>query len=153
MGGGTERVQPEDGGLHQVQGVHPKEERAQRAPFYNGYIYRELKLGSYMRRQITEARLLSRFKKLFGGPEETIVAIGDFEHRKHRKFKELVKGKGFRTLFRKAGYSVYLVDEFRTSCRCSACGGEWATPKTFRVCESESPVSNRQYPAPWTSQV
>ncbi len=36
-----------------------------------------------MRRLITEARLLSRFKKLFGGP---------------------VKGKGFRTLFRKAGY-------------------------------------------------
>ncbi len=31
---------------------------------------------------------------------------------------------------------MYLVDEFRTSCRCSACGGEW---KTFRVCESDSP--------------
>jgi hypothetical protein len=95
-----------------------------------------------MRRQITEALLLSRFKKLFGGPEETIVAIGDFEQRKHRKFKEPIKGKGFRTLFRKAGYGVYLVDEFRPSCvstrRCSACGGEWAKPKTFRVCESDS---------------
>ena len=109
---------------------------ARLAPFYNEYIFRKLKLGSYMRRQITEARLLSRFKKLFGGPEETIVAIGDFEQRKHRKFKEPAKGKGFRTLFRKAGYGVYLVDEFRTSCRCSACGGEC---KTFRVCENPRP--------------
>jgi hypothetical protein len=109
---------------------------ARLAPFYNAYIFRKLKLGSYMRRQITEARLLARFKKLFGGPDETVVAIGDFEQRKHRKYKEPVKGKGFRTLFRKAGYEVYLVDEFRTSCRCSACGGEC---KTFRVCENPRP--------------
>jgi hypothetical protein len=109
---------------------------ARLAPFYSAYIFRKLKLGSYMRRQITEARLLARFKKLFGGPGETIVAIGDFEQRKHRKYKEPVKGKGFRTLFRKAGYGVYLVDEFRTSCRCSACGGEC---KTFRVCENPRP--------------
>jgi hypothetical protein len=44
--------------------------------------------------------------------------------------------KGFRTLFRKAGYGVYLVDEFRTSCRCSACSGEC---KTFRWCENPRP--------------
>jgi hypothetical protein len=98
--------------------IQKKNERealnARLAPFYNAYIFRKLKLGSYMRRQITDARLLSRFKKPFGGPEETIVAVGDFEQRKHRKFKEPVKGKGFRTLFRKAGYKVYL-DEFRTS--------------------------------------
>lgn len=41
------------------------------------------------------------------------------------KFKEPIKGKGMRTLFRRNGYSTYLVDEFRTSCRCSNCeGGE-----------------------------
>ena len=115
------------------------EVNARLAPFYSAYIFRKLKLGSYslqLRRQITEARLLARFKKLFGGPEETIVAIGDFEQRKHRKYKEPIKGTGFRTMFRKAGYGVYLVDEFRTSCRCSACGGEC---KTFRVCENPRP--------------
>ena len=109
---------------------------ALQAPFYSEYIFRKLKLGGYMRRQITEARLLARFKKLFDGPESTIVAIGDFDQRKHRKHHEPVKGKGFRTLFRKAGYDVYLVDEFRTSCRCSACGGEC---KTFRACENPRP--------------
>jgi hypothetical protein len=73
--------------------------------------------------EITEARLLARFNKPLGGPDETIVTIGDFEQRKHRKYKEPIKGKGFRTLFRKASYGVYLVDELRTSCPCSACSG------------------------------
>ena len=111
---------------------------AKLAPFYGEYIFRKLKFGSYIRRQITEDRLLKRFKKLFGSGKETIIAIGDFEQRQHRKFKEPVKGKGFRTLFRKAGYSVYLVDEFRTSCRCSACE-EHGECKTFRTCENPRP--------------
>jgi hypothetical protein len=106
------------------------------APFYNEYIFRKLKFGGYIRRQITEARLLKRFEKLFGNGKDTVIAIGDFEQRQHCKFKEPIKGKGFRTLFRKAGYEVYLVDEFRTSCRCSACHGEC---KTFRKCENPRP--------------
>lgn len=109
--------------------------------FYNQYLFRKLKLGSYMRRQITEANMLNRFKKLFGNPEETIIAFGDFEQKQHRKFKEPTKGKGFRDLFRKAGYNVYLVDEFRTSCRCSSCEGEC---KTFRECNN---------PRPWRSGI
>lgn len=91
------------------------------APFYNHWLFRKLKLGSYMRRQITEARMLKRFQSLFGSPQQAVICIGDWEQKQHRKFKEPVKGKGFRTLFRKAGYKVYLVDEFRTSKKCSAC--------------------------------
>jgi transposase-like protein len=49
------------------------------ASFYNEYIFRKLKLGGYIRRQITEARLIKRFKKLFGSPKETVITIGDFE--------------------------------------------------------------------------
>ena len=41
--------------------------------------------------------------------------------------KELTKGKGFRNLFRQNCYKVYLVDEFRTSCRCSK----------FEICKCE----------------
>ena len=43
------------------------------------------------------------------------------------------KGKGFRSLLRKAGYPVYLVDEFRTSCQCSHCQTEGAKCEKFRV--------------------
>ena len=39
------------------------------------------------------------------------------------KYLDPTKGKGFRDLFRKYGYKVYLVDEFKTSCKCSKCLG------------------------------
>jgi hypothetical protein len=63
------------------------------------------------------------------------VCIGDWEQNHHRKFKEPVKGKGFRTVFRKVGYKVYLVDKFCTSCRCSACNEHMVCP-TFRECDN-----------------
>jgi transposase len=37
------------------------------------------------------------------------------------KYKEPTIGRGVRKLFKKAGFQTYLVDEFRTSCRCSKC--------------------------------
>jgi transposase len=101
--------------------------------FYQRYIFRKLKLGGYMRRQKTESMMMKRFKKIFGSPEETIIGIGEFEQKQHRKFKEPIKGKGFRTLFRRHGYEVYLVDEHKTSCRCANCGSE---TKTFRWCQN-----------------
>jgi len=77
--------------------------------------------------------MMKRFKKMFGSPEETIIAIGDFEQKQHRKFKEPIKGKGFRCLFRRYGYRVYLVDKHKTSCRCANCGCETTT---FRWCQN-----------------
>jgi predicted metal-dependent hydrolase len=109
------------------------------SPFYEEQIYRKLKLGSYMLRQKTEAKMLKRFEQLFGKPEDTIIGIGDFEQQQHCKFKEPVKGKGFRTLLRKQGYKVYLVNEFRTSCMCSACEGNC---ETFRHCKNPRPWKN-----------
>ena len=55
------------------------------------------------------------------------------------RFKEPVKYKGFRELFRKAGYKIYLVDEFRTSCRCSAYCIEEGICSTFRECDNPKP--------------
>ena len=109
------------------------------APFYNQYIFRKLKLGSYSRRQITEARMLKRFEKLFGPPDKVVICIGDWEQNQHRKFMEPVKGKGFRNRFRRAHYKVYLVDEFRTSCKCSACESEDGICSTFRKVDNLRP--------------
>jgi hypothetical protein len=61
--------------------------------------------------------MVKRFKEKFGSGEESVILIGDFEQRKQMKYKEPTKGKTIRTLFKKNGYKVYLVDEFRTSCR------------------------------------
>ncbi len=93
--------------------------------FYNKQLFRKLKLNGYWNRQKNEYKMINNFKKIFGNPEDTIVCIGDYEQRKHMKYKEATKGKGIRTFFRKNGYKVFLVDEFRTSCKCSKCeGGE-----------------------------
>jgi hypothetical protein len=67
--------------------------------------------------------MVRNFKKAFGNPEEVVICIGDWKQRKQMKFKEPTLGKGIRTLFRKNNYKVFLVDEFRTSCKCSNCNG------------------------------
>ena len=105
--------------------------------FYEKYIFRKLKLSGYINRLKSEQRLINRFTKIFGTPENTIITIGDFEQRKHRKFKEPIKGKGFRTLLRKNGFQVFMVDEFRTSCKCSNCEG--GSCEKFRMVVNPKP--------------
>ena len=91
--------------------------------FYNKYIFRKLKLNGYMNRLKNEQKLMNKFQKVFGDKNDVVVCFGDFEQQKHMKYKEPIKGKGMRTLFRKSGYETYLVDEFRTSCKCCNCNG------------------------------
>jgi hypothetical protein len=62
--------------------------------------------------------MINKFKKIFGDTNGIVVCFGDFEQRKHMKYKEPIKGKDIRSLFKKSGYDIYLVDEFRTSCKC-----------------------------------
>lgn len=108
--------------------------------FYEKYIFRKLKLNGYWNRQRSEQRMINRFKEIFGDSENTIICIGDFEQRKHRKFKEPTKGKGFRTIFRKNNYQVYLADEFRTSSKCSNC--EEGECIKFRKCRNPKPFQS-----------
>ena len=107
--------------------------------FYEGEISRKFKLHSFVNRKKTEQKMINRFMKLFGTPDEVVIGFGDFEQTQHRKYKEPVKGKGFRTLFRKCGYQIFLVDEFRTSCKCSHCEGNVST---FRDCINPRPWKN-----------
>ena len=123
---------------------------ARLAPFYNEYIFRKLKLRSYMRRQITEARLLARFKKLFDGPESTIVAIGDFDQRKHRKHHEPVKGKRIPDAVPQGG--LRRVPRGRVSYQLPLQRLRRRVQDVQGVREPAT-VSNRQCPAPWTSPV
>ena len=47
------------------------------------------------------------------------------------------RGKSIRSLFRHNGYKLYLVDEFRTSCKCSKCDG--GNCKNFMVRKNPKP--------------
>ena len=89
--------------------------------FYEKYIFRKLRLQSYRNTKKSEQKMINQFKKIFGNENDVVVCFGDYEQKQHMKFKEATKGKGMRTLFRKAGFQTYLVDEFRTSCMCSKC--------------------------------
>ena len=89
--------------------------------FYEKYIFRKLRLQSYRNTKRSEQKMLNNFKRIFGNEKDVVVCFGDYEQKHQMKFKEATKGKGMRTLFRKAGFQTYLVDEFRTSCMCSKC--------------------------------
>jgi hypothetical protein len=104
--------------------------------FYEQKIFRKLKWNTFMNRKRSEHKMINRFKEKFGSSSDTIIGFGDWEQKKQMKYKEPTKGIGMRNLFRKAGYQVYLVDEFRTSCRCSKCEGECVK---FKECQNPRP--------------
>jgi len=106
-------------------------------PFYQRYLFRKLRLNGYWNRLRCDQRMINSFAKKFGKAEDVVVCIGDYEQRENKKFCEPIKGKGFRALFRRYGYRLFLVDEFRTSCRCSACGGKCST---FRKRRNPKPM-------------
>ena len=91
--------------------------------FYSREIFRKFKLDTFINIQRDEQNMINEFKAKYGNPNEVVICFGDFEQKKHMKFKEPTKGKGMRTVFRKNKYEVYLVDEFRSSCMCSKCEG------------------------------
>ena len=105
--------------------------------FYEKSIFRKLKLNGYVNRKRNEQKMLNKFRKIFGTPDKVIIVAGDFEQKKHMKFKEPVKGRGIRTLFKNNGYKLFLVDEFRTSCKCAKCEG--GDCKKFMLRESPKP--------------
>ena len=105
--------------------------------FYAKQLFRKLKFGRYINAKRNEQKMISNFKKMYGNPDEVVICIGDWEQRKQMKYKEPTLGKGMRTLFRRNKYQVYLVDEHKTSCRCSKCEG--GVCEKFMVRENPRP--------------
>ena len=84
---------------------------------YQKTIYRTLRWYKYINTQRTEAKMINNFKKIFGDTDNTLVVFGDWSESHHRKYHEPTKGKGMRRIFKKAGYQVYLINEYNTSKR------------------------------------
>ena len=88
-------------------------------------VYRKLKWYRYINTQKTESKLVKNFENKFGNPSETKVIIGDYDKgSNHMKGKEPVITKRLRTILKRRGYDVYLINEFRTSKLCSNCHSE-----------------------------
>ena len=92
--------------------------------FYCGYVFRKLRLKVYQNTRKSEAKMINNFTKLYGKPEEVILCIGDFEQRKHMKYRPPSIGASIRKIFRRHHFMIFLIDEFRTSMWCSHCGCE-----------------------------
>ena len=92
--------------------------------FYSGYVFRKLKLQVYQNTRKSEAKMINDFTKLYGKPEEVMLCIGDFEQRKHMKYRPPSIGASIRKIFRRHHFMIFLIDEFRTSMWCSHCGCE-----------------------------
>ena len=114
--------------------------------FYRKELFRKLKFGKYINIKRNEQKMVRNFKKALGNPEEVVICIGDWEQRKQMKFKEPTLGKGIRTLFRKNNYKVFLVDEFRTSCKCSNCNGGVCEKFMVRKNPRPNPKKNKENP-------
>ena len=89
-------------------------------------------------------KLLKEFKDNFHShaePSDVVIAIGDWEQTIHR-FHEPIKGKGMRAVFERAGYHVYLINEFRTSKMCSNCSHADGQLEKFRDVVNPRPNRN-----------
>lgn len=107
--------------------------------FYFQMWHRKFKFNVYMNNNRSKDRFLNNFQSLYGSPQTTILCVGDWEQKPGISFgKAPTIGIGIRNWFRKRGYSVYLVDECRTSLTCSKCKQE-----------NEYNWQRRKDPRPW----
>jgi hypothetical protein len=92
---------------------------------YEQKLFRKLKLNAFTNTQKSENKMIKNFQKKYGNPEETIFVMGDYDKGDYNmKGKEPVICKKFRRIFRNAGYTTFLVNEFRTSKLCNCCNEE-----------------------------
>ena len=105
---------------------------------YQKTIFRKLRLNSKINLKRSEDKFISKFKKTYG--TEKAIVYGDWEERpSFLRGKEPTKGSSMRKLFTRAGYKVYLIDEFRTSKLCCHCEGvnqasflTWKDPRPWK---------------------
>ena len=92
--------------------------------YYEDGRYRKYQWFRYINTQRSERRMINKFKERYGAPGEVIIGIGDWSNDKPMKNKEPTKGKSIRRLFKRSGYELYLVDEYKTSKICNSCEKE-----------------------------
>jgi transposase len=113
--------------------------------FYAQKVFRRQRLAQYSKKQQANMKLLKEFKQFHrqAEPCDVVVAIGDWEQTIHRGH-EPTKGKGIRAVLERAGYHVYLIDEYRTSKMCSKCSNTNAQCEKFRQVPNPRPYRQGQ---------
>ncbi|KAJ2503665.1 hypothetical protein GGH96_000005 [Coemansia sp. RSA 1972] len=78
----------------------------------------KLRLSAYLNQQRADQLLMNRLKKRFS--QDAVFILGNWGA-PMAKFHEPIRGKGWRTLLKRAGFDVYLIDEYLTSQTCPIC--------------------------------
>lgn len=110
-------------------------------PFYALIFHRKLRWKRLINRRKIEDQMVSRFLEKFADPsgpkkkkhkkkvnkdlakENLVLALGDWSENKQMRGCEPSKTKGLRKIFARHNLNFFLIDEFKTSSRCSNCGG------------------------------
>ena len=102
---------------------------------YENIEFRKFRWHTQIHTQYSESNLVNRFREKFGDPSNVVIVLGDWGQHCKTQLKNMAptKGKGFRKLFRRAGYQVFLVDEHYTSKRCFNCKSVHGECKTFHT--------------------
>ncbi|KAJ2064891.1 hypothetical protein GGI17_000698 [Coemansia sp. S146] len=92
-------------------------------------LHRKLQLSAYINQQQTDYRLARNMRTVFG--KDSIIVVGNWSA-SMTKYHEPIRGKSWRDRFKRFGFTVYLINEFRTSCVCPECDKPLETFKTVR---------------------
>jgi len=107
--------------------------------FYDQFCFRAQRWYSKVNKRKSDDNMVNEFKKKFGDPKNTIILMGDYSQTNMKRL-EPSKGKSIRRLFTRHGYKLYLVNEFRTSCRMFDNGVEM---ETFKKAPNPKPLKIR----------
>ncbi|KAJ2498127.1 hypothetical protein GGH96_004547 [Coemansia sp. RSA 1972] len=103
-------------------------------------LHRKLRLSAYINRQRADQLLMNRLKKRFS--PDAVFILGNWGA-PMTKFHEPIRGKGWRTLLKRAGFTVYLIDEYLTSKTCPICEEHIST---FRKVKNPRPWMRTKCP-------
>ncbi|KAL0224747.1 hypothetical protein RCL1_002659 [Eukaryota sp. TZLM3-RCL] len=86
-------------------------------------VFRKRRFERYMNDKRGEDQFINRFKTTFGAPSDVLIGYGDWSHESGRRKGKIstIKGKALRSILRKSGYNILMVNEYRTSKCCSSC--------------------------------
>ncbi|KAJ2125315.1 hypothetical protein IW147_000961, partial [Coemansia sp. RSA 720] len=87
-------------------------------------LHRKLRLSTYINRQRADQKLVSRLRKKFS--PNAIFVMGNWSAPMAR-YHEPIRGKGWRTLLKRGGFTVYLINEYLTSSFCPTCENRVST--------------------------
>ena len=92
-------------------------------------LYRKLRFRTFVRKQQSEAKVVSQIKKKYGKEGKCLTALyGDWSRPRGIKCGMPTPSIGMKRLFRRSGINVYNVDEFRTSKLSHCCKTECIHP-------------------------